>query len=50
MQETTYEVMESVGGLLWGNQHALNEELVFTFRIQWRFLLHRLKHHLGTSG
>ena len=37
MQERTHEVTERDGNLLWRNQHALNDELVFTFRIWWRF-------------
>ena len=40
IQEKTHEVTERDGSLLWGIQHALIEELVFTFRIQWRFLFH----------
>jgi hypothetical protein len=42
--------MERDGSFLWGNQHALNEELVFTFRIQWRFFFHCLEHHFGHAG
>ena len=45
MHERTHEVMQRDGSILWGNQHALNEKLVFTFRIQWRFLFHCLEHH-----
>ena len=47
MQERTHEVMKRDGSLLWGNQHALNQELVFTFRIQWRFFSHCLQNHFG---
>ena len=32
---------------IWGSQHALDEELVFGFRIQWRFFFHCLEHHFG---
>lgn len=35
--------------LLWGDQHGLNQELVFTFRIQRWLLFHRLQHDLGRS-
>jgi len=37
MQEGAHEVREKDGSLLRRNKHALNEELVFTFCIQWRF-------------
>ena len=50
MQERTHEIMERDGSLLWGNQHALNEELVSTFRIQWRFFFHCSKHHFEHIG
>ena len=36
----THEVTKRDGSLLWGNQHALNEENIFTFRIRWRFFFH----------
>ena len=45
MLERTHEVTEGHASLLWGNQHALKDELVFTFRIQRRFFFHRLERH-----
>ena len=45
MLEMTHEVTEGHASLLWGNQHALKDELVFTFRIQRRFFFHRLERH-----
>ncbi len=47
MQEWTHEVMERDDSLLWRNQHALNEELVCTFHIQWRFFFNCLEHYFG---
>jgi hypothetical protein len=50
IQERTHEVVQRDGSLLWCNQNTLNEELVFTFRIRWRFLFHCLEHHFEHVG